>query len=407
MPLKAEIRLRQILQNRKTSSFEIKASAAYELSEIFFKQNKLVEANKYLKKYITLNELATKAATEKKLNKLKLQQNSNQKEQRIELLYKESEIKTILYNKKAENYKTLAIGIALIAILLLITLWLFLSGIKKNKLLSIKNDEIQEKNEELNSINNELHYINKQLIESEENLTNEIKAQDKLLSIVAHDLKSPLIALKNILGLYRISKDKFTPEKMAIAIDKVEYELSSVLELLNNLLNWAINHRGNMNTKLIESNLTELIENTISLFKEQLHAKNITIKKNILPNLTLTVDPNMIQFIIRNFITNAIKFTPDNGNINISATTDSNSLLIAVKDTGIGLDPQQLADLSRFANITPNKGTHGEKGSGIGLILCNEFAQKLNGKIIIESKLNEGSTFSLHLHPHNQEKKTN
>ncbi|MDD4745873.1 MAG: HAMP domain-containing sensor histidine kinase [Salinivirgaceae bacterium] len=390
--------LKKISENPKDEDIELKATAAFELSKILAILNKHEESNIYLNKYITLQKSVSLTATKNLISTLEKRQNNVEKEQRIELLYKDSEIQTTLYNKENENNRILLIGIFLISLLLIITLWLFISGIKKNQQLSIKNFEIQEKNEELNTMNSELHMINKQLIESEEKLMKEINAQDKLLSIVAHDLKSPLVALKSILGLYRMSKTKFTPENMEIAINRVENELGSVLELLNNLLSWALNHRGNMHINLNTSNVSEIIENTIALFGEQSSIKNITLNKSIIPNLQWTVDSNMLQFIVRNFITNAIKFTPDNGRITISTTAENNILFISVKDTGIGLNPEQLKNLSRFTEITPAKGTRGERGSGIGLILCNEFAQKLNGKLNIVSQPGKGSTFSLLLY---------
>jgi signal transduction histidine kinase/TolA-binding protein len=377
------------------SHFSVAAIAALELSKIMSKSGNHDEANRYLLKHVEFTDSALRIENRRMLAEVEAQNDLAQKEQRIELLYKDSEIKTILYNKKSENNRLLILGIILLGFFLVTTTWLFISGIKKNKLLSLQNLEIQEKNEELNQMNSELHFINQQLIESESKLTKEIAAQDKLMSIVAHDLKSPLVALKNILSIYQMSKDKITPEKLSSAVDRVGNELENVLELLNNLLNWAINHRGNMDVKSETIDISTLVDTTVSLFIEQAKIKRIKLVKALHPGLVCQCDNNMTQFVVRNFLSNALKFTPENGEIIITAKKVNGFIAIRVKDSGLGLNSEELKNLNRFSDITPTRGTKGEKGSGIGLILCNEFAIKMKARIEIESAKNLGSTFSL------------
>ncbi|HON17943.1 MAG TPA: ATP-binding protein [Salinivirgaceae bacterium] len=391
---KAEEVFRKITE-LSDSNYNIAAEAMYELASIYQKKQNFSQANEYLLKHIELLKIIKQREDRNLITELEAQNQLSLKEQRISLLYKDTEIKKLQYSKQQTINRLLISGISLLFILLGLITYLFISGIRKNRLLKLQNLEINEKNEELRQINDELQLINQLLLKSEEKLKTEIETQDKLMSIIAHDLKSPLISLKHLLSIYQLKEKVNDGFERNQIVERINLELSNLLELLDNLLTWAINHREKTETTLDTLNISQIVEQTTNLFIEQAKLKRIKITKAIHPDLTSPCDKNMLEFIVRNFISNAIKFTPEKGEIFVMVKQETANIAIRVKDTGIGLSQEQLAAITTAQKTKPEPGTLGERGAGIALSLCYEFANKLKANITIESQKNIGSTFSL------------
>lgn len=217
------------------------------------------------------------------------------------------------------------------------------------------------------------------------------RIKDKLFSVVSHDIKSPLNSLKIALILAHsgdISPDEF--KNIAIGLEE---HLEKTTEFIQNLLHWA---RLQLQGEVFEPqrlDLSVIIDETCALLAMEWTKKNIRVDRD-LPDFPLTVhaDPNMIQSVVRNLLTNAIKFTPAGGTITIRAKGEGKEFVISISDNGVGIPPARRHQIFTLENIT-TLGTQQESGTGLGLVLCKEFVEKNKGRIWFESEENKGTTF--------------
>jgi two-component system sensor histidine kinase ChiS len=223
---------------------------------------------------------------------------------------------------------------------------------------------------------------------------NELNAsKDKFFSIIAHDLKNPF---NTIIGFSDMMKESVRLNDSATFYEytvMINTSAIQTLRLLENLLEWANAQRGNLSFTPVPINLNELITDEFLMIEEMAIGKNIKLISNVADTLTIVADKNMIRTILRNLITNAVKFTYKEGQVKVDAVAYKNHLEISVADTGIGMSQETMAKLFRIdANLTI-RGTDNEKGTGLGLLLCKEFVERHNGKIWVESEEGKGSTF--------------
>jgi len=217
--------------------------------------------------------------------------------------------------------------------------------------------------------------------------------KDKFFSIIAHDLKNPFSVLISSSELLLLYLDKNMTEK-AQAKAKMIYDSSKRgFTLLQNLLEWSHSQIGSLRFSPIRVILKSFIDETLSVLENQALNKNIRIINAVPDRLSLRADPNLLQVVVRNLITNAIKFTPAGGSIWIESEEKSDSLEIAITDSGIGISSEIQDKLFRLESKITSEGTDGEVGSGLGLVLCKEFVEKHDGHIWVESSLGEGSSF--------------
>jgi PAS domain S-box-containing protein len=228
--------------------------------------------------------------------------------------------------------------------------------------------------------------MNKELRE-----TNETK--DKFFSIIAHDLRGPLSGLSQILEILVTDyEDMDEDEKMEIVTEAAKAS-NSTYALIENLLEWSRIQSGRLLYEPVKFNLFNLISNVKTLYNQNIKKKAITLQVEVNPEVTVFADKKMTETIIRNLISNAIKFTPQNGSITVNSEANQNYCTIKVQDAGIGMDEKSVDKLFRIDVSHSTPGTGGEAGTGLGLILCKELVEKQGGKIWVESILNEGSSF--------------
>lgn len=233
------------------------------------------------------------------------------------------------------------------------------------------------------------------LKKSEERLKELNSTKDKLFSIIAHDLRSPF---DNIIGLTELILDNsidYEESKKYIKI--LNTNAKNTLILLDNLLNWAKSQTGQLSYKPEKLLLSNVIKEIIAL--NILHADNKSIAINYSPSEEIIVfaDENMLRTVLRNLISNAIKFTNINGTINILTTLKGNFAEVTISDNGIGMNENKRKLLFKIISNQTTQGTANENGSGLGLVLCKEFVQKNKGEIVVESKEGKGSTFKFTL----------
>jgi ligand-binding sensor domain-containing protein/signal transduction histidine kinase len=242
-----------------------------------------------------------------------------------------------------------------------------------------QNAQILQKNEELNTLNNSLSTLN--------------TTRDKFFSIIAHDLRNPF---NTILGLSEIalgSNNPDEPEKIRKTVADIRDTAKHTFDLLQNLLIWARSQTGVLDFEPVSFDLSERILENIELVKIQAKKKNIEILYPESPPVMVTGDTRMIDTVLRNLLTNAIKFTQQSGRVTVSVQPREEFYEIMVTDTGIGISREDIPRIFLLDNKYSRKGTEKERGSGLGLILCHEFVEKHNGAIRVDSEPGRGSSF--------------
>lgn len=232
----------------------------------------------------------------------------------------------------------------------------------------------------------ELSELNRQL--SESNIT-----KDKFFSVIAHDLKNaffPLFSYPDLLTRSIDHKDYGNVRKYA---GNIKEHIENSYKLMENLLNWSRVQTGTMDFRPRVILLYKVGLRCVALLSENANQKGIALSYTIDRDICVWADPDMTDTVLRNLISNAVKFTDSGGRITVSARSFNEEVEISVSDTGIGIGEENLPKLFRIDQVLKKEGTAGERGTGLGLILCREFVEKNKGKISAESELGKGTTF--------------
>jgi PAS domain S-box-containing protein len=237
----------------------------------------------------------------------------------------------------------------------------------------------KENEEKIEKINAELAEIN--------------ATKDKFFSIISHDLRSPLSGLMGILEIISDGHDSLEEESKQEIIKESFISAKNIYKLLENLLEWSQVQTGKIKYEPQNFQLLTLAKDVTGLYTQNLNTKGIQLEININPSISVFADRKITETVLRNLISNAIKFTPTNGLIIISAQMVENSIKISVQDSGVGMNKERLDKLFKIEFTHSTKGTAKEVGTGLGLILCKELVEKQNGKIWAESEVRNGSTF--------------
>ena len=220
------------------------------------------------------------------------------------------------------------------------------------------------------------------------------QTKDKFFSIIAHDLKSPFHGLLGLTEMVLSGDEELSIDKLMEYNKLIHNSASTLYRLIENLLEWAQVQRGLINCTPEEIGLQEIVTQTIETIEDRAVQKGITIKNEIPGFQKAFADEKMISTIFRNLLSNAIKFTKRDGQINIRAKKIDNKMVeVSVRDTGVGMSEADVKKLFKMEEKVSSTGTEGESSTGLGLLLCKEFIEKNSGKIWVESKENEGSTF--------------
>lgn len=236
------------------------------------------------------------------------------------------------------------------------------------------------------------------LINNEHKLSQLNDTKDKFFSIIAHDLRGPVGSLHSIIELLTDSNMSFSINEAQSILLLLKKNTKITYQLLENLLTWARSQREEIVFNPLKQNLCNIIQSNIDLYSSIAENKKITLKSELVSELYVFFDYDMIYTVIRNLINNAIKYTDANGSIIISAKETEKFIEVSVKDTGIGIDDSTIDKLFRIdIKVISKEALDGEKGSGLGLILCKEFIEKHGGKIWVKSELGKGSEFKFTL----------
>jgi signal transduction histidine kinase len=219
----------------------------------------------------------------------------------------------------------------------------------------------------------------------------------KFISLIAHDLRNPFNSLIGFSGLLMENYDNYTDEKRKEYVRHLYNASSQGFQLLDNLLEWSRITTGSIKPSPVVFTIDSVINNTVELLEAAITRKEIDIHLSVDSGLSVNADPNMIQAAIRNILSNAVKFTHRQGQIAIHAYRSKNFVVIDIRDNGVGMPSNVVKNLFKIGQITSSKGTEGEKGTGMGLLLCKEFIELNRGKITVQSTPGKGSTFRIKL----------
>jgi two-component system sensor histidine kinase/response regulator len=228
-----------------------------------------------------------------------------------------------------------------------------------------------------------------------EELRATISNRDKMYSVIAHDLRSPMASIRMVLNLVvnAMSPDIIGPELFEL-LDKANRESEDVHDLLDNLLKWTKSQTGRLNVVRQDLDLNDIIPGVVDIFEMIAQTKKIDLKyQGSSKPVVVYADNDMLKTVVRNFLSNAIKFSSENSSIEITLSEEGDFAKVSVRDHGVGIAPERIDSIFKKGETT--YGTGGEEGSGLGLQLCADFARKIGGDVMVESTLGEGSTFSV------------
>jgi len=308
-----------------------------------------------------------------KLNELQTKYETEHKELENQQLKNQNKINELIILR--QRIGVIAISFIIVLSLIILVL-LIITRVKRRKqhiILQEKNIQIEEKSIELIK-------------------TNETK--DKLFSIIAHDLRSPFTSLLGFSSLLNEEVKSGDYNNVNYYSQQLLSISNSAYELVDNLLNWSRSQQEMIVAKFKSIPLIDLVNNTVTVLMPKAEQKQISIKVNVNSDIRVFCDSNMLMLILRNLISNAIKFTNKGGNIEIGCVEKPDHYIIFVKDDGIGINSDTTDSMFKNTIGFTTTGTESEQGSGLGLLLIKDFVNKLNGEIWVESTPEKGSTFS-------------
>ncbi|WP_296622117.1 tetratricopeptide repeat-containing sensor histidine kinase [Marivirga sp.] len=343
--------------------------ANLKLSELYDDQNDYQKAYFHQSQYLVYRDSINSEEKIREIADMRTEYEVNQREAEIQLLKAEQKNKYAIF-------ASMAIIILLLAIL---SILYYRNSRKKQKLNSL----LEERKEEIEAQRDQLEGIN--------------ETREKFLSIIAHDLMGPVNSFKGLSAIMKMSilnQDLKDLHDIHAVFDKT---ISNLSTLLTNLLDWSVTQQGKIPYQPERILLKKLIGELTDLFFNMTQAKKISLESNILDKYFLWADVNSVNTLLRNLVSNSLKFTEEGGEITLSAEKSNPFILIKVSDSGIGM-PQSKIDLLIDENhFEISKGTKGEAGVGLGLQLVKEFVKMNQGKMEIKSEVDEGTTFYIYL----------
>lgn len=245
----------------------------------------------------------------------------------------------------------------------------------------------------------ELKYTQDQLKKTSQHLSELNLLKDKMFSIIGHDLRSPLGSVKMTLEFLSQMMGDDTDEELKSTVDLLVVSTEEVFSLLENLMAWAKSQSDILDIHFEELNLSEVVNSVYLTNNGLINNKNLSFTSDIPEDLKISADLYTLKIIFRNLLINAVKYTPEKGEIAIRAHQSDEGIVVEFADKGVGIAEENIPKLfDETVNFT-TYGTNGESGRGLGLILCNDFAQRNGGKIWVESEEGKGSVFSVLLKP--------
>jgi len=390
-----------LAKNAQEKSLECarKIGIVYEIGSItsslaitYAKLGKFKEAYEAMYLHNIMQDSIDENETNDRITKLEIIKAVENEKQISKLLIEKNEIEKDLEKSRGRDLLFILITVSFSFIIIISVIWI---NLKKNKTLNMELLKIQE---EIILQNEEITAQHESISEQNELLSKVNTEKDKFFSIIAHDLKSPFSGFMGLTKELAENYQHFESEDIKEYATNLQESAVNLYKLLENLLEWSRIQRGVTQFNPDTCNINFIIKQNINIQFEVARQKDIELINNVPENVYAQIDVSMINTVIRNLMSNSIKFTPRGGKIEINTKSTKNKLgndllEISIKDNGIGMNEKIKNNLFKIDEKVSRPGTENEPSSGIGLLLCKEFVEKHNGEIWVESKENEGSTF--------------
>jgi signal transduction histidine kinase len=316
---------------------------------------------------------------QRQLSILQITFNSEGKEKDNQVLRKDNELKAMTIKRK-DTFLWLIVAFLFSSILL--CLYIYNRFYYKNE----ANKSLEELNTKITNQNKDLEELNKEL-----NVANEEK--DKLFSIIAHELRNPLYWFKNLAEVLSKNYQTMQPEKVQKSLVDLDESAKNAFHLMDNLLQWSRSRLNRITPKKGLYPLHSIVTESLKMFGTIIQEKEIDLQNTISPSIVIFGDADLLSCVIRNLISNAIKYTPVKGTISIDCYKENDFVTIVVSDTGLGIDSDKINDIFNSNSFSSNLGLMQEKGSGLGLKLCKEFVELNGGNISVSNNGEQGTKF--------------
>jgi signal transduction histidine kinase len=352
-------------QNQIRKSYEYLSSCYKELGD-------LKKSLYYKDQYLAIHDFILNDRSEQQVLATENRYVLDKKESQIDKLETDriQREKEIAAQKKFRNVLFILIGLSFVILILIF--YLYIVKKRSNLVLQEANDKVQLQNIALQDLN---------------------ATKDKFFSIISHDLKGPLNSLTSFSGLLINHTDSLSKDEIKMLAKDLDKSLKNLFALLENLLEWSRSQTGKIEFKPEAFDVTTLLEENTELLKAQAQNKNIVLENAYISEQSVFAHKHSINTVVRNLISNAIKFTPAGGMIKVDLQPKADSVTVTIADNGVGMSKEVMNKLFRIDTKHTTKGTAEEKGTGLGLILCKEFVEKNGGRIWVESEEGKGSVF--------------
>lgn len=355
---------------KETNARILEIRGYHTLSTLYELKNDFRQSLAYFKQFKQLEDSLFSQDMQEKLLLDQIRFETEDRDTKIAALNLERSLKDNTIRRQ-EFVRNILVVVMALSVILLATV--YRSGQRRrqiNTLLLRHQEEMETRSEELERLN---------------------QVKDKFFSIISHDLRSPINALAGLLDL--LDKGAVKPEELSRHIHELKSRFAHTRTLLNNLLDWTLLQMDKLNLQPTRIDIHKIVHENIQLLGT-IQSKRIALHNRVPEHSIGFADSNTINLVMRNLITNALKFTKDGGQVVISAEDVGGEWLVSVEDNGVGMDSDVLKILFDKTAPYTTRGTANEKGTGLGLILCKEFVEKNGGKIFVESTAGKGSTFS-------------
>ncbi|AYB29934.1 tetratricopeptide repeat protein [Chryseolinea soli] len=356
---------------------ELSMKAYHILYQGYFGLGNFRKALHYRDQEIALRNSIFNIEKEREANNLLNQYNLERKELQIQLLEKDNRLQQKEIARGSLIKTIYGVGIIALAVLAGFLIFSNIRWKNYNRIVRERNALIQDQKRTIMAQKKHLEWLN--------------NVKDRIISTISHDFRSPLTTLHGFLQLLKLNA--IDEADKARAVQQMEQSVSATLMMIENLLTWGRDQMSGLALTPINFDVSQLVDEGIQLVALRAENKKITIVNQIAAFAWVIADRDAINIVLRNLVTNAIKFSKPNDSIYIAMHKEAQRVIISVKDTGIGMSPEQQKSLFSGSANASTAGTENEKGTGLGLALCQELIQQHGGEIWVESVLGSGSTF--------------
>jgi len=382
-----------------------------DIADLMAKNNNYQQAFYYQNLFINMKDSIYSEESRRKVIELQLMYDKEKKESEIQIFEKNEQINFLSSQRDKLLRNFLIAGVILILISLFLLYNRFLIAKKSNELLEKQKDEVSKSNKKLitlnhslldqkkkfEELNNQLNISNHKLKDSEKNLIEINSTKDKFFSIISHDLRNPFAAIVSFSRILKRDIANLSIEELSELALELDKSVLKINNLLENLLQWSRTQTGKIKYEPEYIAVHEIVKDNLMLFRNNAREKEIALIDLVDDNTPVWADRNMTDTVIRNLLSNALKYTDSGGKIVISSEIKNHQVFISVQDNGVGMTDESKNKIFRIDTLHSTYGTMDEKGSGLGLLLCKEFVEKQGGEISFVSELNRGTTFTFTL----------